>query len=495
MRIGDLMAESGVKFGTSGARGLAADMSDRVCYAYATGFLQHLTQQGHLFPGGEVGIAGDYRPSTERIMAACARAVSDQGLLPRHFGRIPAPALAAYCFARGLPSMMVTGSHIPDDRNGIKFNLPAGEILKPDEEAIREQRVSLPLDLFGADGGFRAGIPTELPPMDTAALDAYVARYLDFFAPGCLEGMHIGSYEHSSVARDAFHSVLTGLGARVERLGFSARFIPVDTEAIRPQDVDLAHSWAASGGYDAIVSADGDGDRPLVSDEHGDWLRGDIAGILCARRLGAAGVVTPVSSNTALEKSGWFARVRRTRIGSPFVIAGMQELAAQGISPVVGYEANGGFLTASDIEQQGRRLPALPTRDALLVALAILLSAKEQDKPVSALTADLPKRFTASDRLQDFPSELSRRRLAALATGEFERDKTALEALLFHRFGPVCAIDTTDGLRIELESGEILHFRPSGNAPELRVYTEADSPGRALEMSRIGMEIVARWRN
>ncbi len=61
MLIGDLMARSGVKFGTSGARGLAHDMTDRVCYAYTSGFLQHLVGSGCLTSGGGVGIAGDFR--------------------------------------------------------------------------------------------------------------------------------------------------------------------------------------------------------------------------------------------------------------------------------------------------------------------------------------------------------------------------------------------------------------------------------------------------
>ena len=30
-----------------------------------------------------------------------------------------------------------------------------------------------------------------------------------------------------------------------------------------------------------------------------------------------------------------------------------------------------------------------------------------------------------------------------------------------------------------LERNEIVHLRPSGNAPELRCYAEADSPSRA----------------
>jgi len=493
MRIGELMLQSGVGFGTSGARGRVVDMTDRVCYAYTLGFLQHAVARGGLASGGEVAIAGDLRPSTGAIMGACARAVVDSGHRPVNLGRIPSPALAAYGMARCAPSLMVTGSHIPDDRNGIKFNLPSGEILKEDEAGIRAQDVALPEGLFAADGAFVPGTSAALPEVRTTGLDAYVARYLDFFPAGCLDGLRVGLYEHSGVARDAFFTVLSALGARVDRLGRSETFIPVDTEAIRPEDWALARTWAADGAYDALVSADGDGDRPLVADERGEWLRGDIAGILCARRLGAAGVVTPVSSNTAVEKCGWFARVERTRIGSPFVVAGMQALLEQGLAPVVGYEANGGFLLASDIEQDGRRLSALPTRDALLVAVAILLAAREQGKAVSVLANDLPRRFTASDRVRDFPTELSQARLAAMTTDDADRDRGAAEALFGVAFGPVVELNTTDGVRVLFASGEIAHLRPSGNAPELRAYTEADSPERAAEMNRICMEIIASW--
>ena len=492
MRIQDLMTECGVKFGTSGARGLVEQMTDRVCYAYTLGFLQHLTEIGAISAGAEMAIAGDFRSSTGRIMSACAGAVADQGLQPRNLGRIPSPALASFGMARGIPSMMVTGSHIPDDRNGIKFNLPSGEILKEDEAGIRAQEVSLPDALFQADGAFVGGSMSALPELETVGFDAYVTRFLEFFPPDCLSGQRIGLYEHSSVARDAFFSVLTGLGARVDRLGFSETFMPVDTEAIRPEDVELARGWSANGGYDALVSADGDGDRPLVSDERGEWLRGDIAGILCARQLGATGVVTPVSSNTAVERCGWFDRVLRTRIGSPFVVSGMNELMGQGLDCVVGYEANGGFLTASDIERDGRRLPALPTRDAVLVAVAILLAARDKGRPISALAAELPQRFTASDRIQNFPTELSQARLAALTSGDFDADKRAIEGVFGERFGAVAAIDTTDGVRVTFVSGEIAHLRPSGNAPELRAYTEAATPERAGEMNLLCMDMLAR---
>ena len=90
---------------------------------------------------------------------------------------------------------MVTGSHIPADRNGIKFNKCTGEILKYDEEQIREQTVEVDESLFGEEG---FGLPEE----NIDARIDYVNRYLLTFPPDCLKGRKIGIYQHSSVARD-----------------------------------------------------------------------------------------------------------------------------------------------------------------------------------------------------------------------------------------------------------------------------------------------------
>jgi phosphomannomutase len=61
-------------------------------------------------------------------------------------------------------------------------------------------------------------------------------------------------------------------------------------------------------------------------------------------------------------------------------------------------------------------------------------------------------------------------------------------------FGKVMSSDTADGLRITVDSDEIVHLRPSGNAPEFRCYTEADTEPRAVEMNSICMEIMESWR-
>jgi phosphomannomutase len=486
--ISELMEQSGVRFGTSGARGLAAEMTDEVCYAYTVAFIRHLEQQKEISGNDRrVAIAGDLRPSTDRIMAAVAKSVTDSGCAPVNCGKLPSPAIALYGIKQEIPAIMVTGSHIPDDRNGIKYNKASGEILKDDEVGIKQQRVNLP-DHFDGQGMFRK--PANLGTLEQEAERSYVRRWVEAFPPDCLKGKRLGLYGHSAVGRDLLYEIYTALGAEVEKLGYTDTFVPVDTEAIRPDDVKLAIQWSKEYGFDAIVSTDGDSDRPLISDEHGNWLRGDIAGILCAQYCSSDVVVTPVSCNTAVEKCQTFQEVRRTRIGSPYVIAEMLQAVATGAKRVVGYEANGGFLTASPIQVHGKTLDPLPTRDTVIVHLSILCTSVLKNVPVSQLVAALPQRFTASDRLQAFPTETSNAKIAELRKG----GSKAIQAS-FGMLGPVVGIDNTDGLRMTFESGEVVHLRPSGNAPELRCYTEANSEARAKEINIIGIRVLETWRD
>jgi phosphomannomutase len=484
--IAEVMDRSGVAFGTSGARGLVSAMTDEVCYSYALGFLQYLQQNGDIERGSRVAVAGDLRSSTPRIMHAVMKAIADHGNVPVNGGRVPSPAIALYGFDEAIPSIMVTGSHIPDDRNGIKFNRPKSELLKSDEPGMKEQVVELPQD-FDARGFISANAKRAEPPLEPLVLRRYVRRYLDAFGAGALSGAQIGLFEHSAVGRDILYEVLSALGASVTRLGRSDAFIPVDTEAIREEDVAQAARWAAEYDFDSIVSTDGDSDRPLVSDERGKWLRGDVAGIVTAQFLGATFVATPVSCNTAVEKCGAFARVARTRIGSPYVIEAMNA-ALGGTDKVVGYEANGGFLTATDFQFAGA-LPALPTRDALLVHIAVIQSARAQGLSISELLATLPQRFTASDRLENFPTERSKQRISGLVAGG-----APAVAREFPSFGEVRNLSTVDGLRITFSSDEVVHLRPSGNAPELRCYTEADSEARATELNQQALSVLSHWR-
>ncbi len=460
-----------LKFGTSGVRGPVEAMTDRECALFTAAFLDYLQGRERV---QTVVLGGDFRGSTPRILRAVAFGIRQSGACVCFGGFVPTPALMHYAVRRHQPSIMVTGSHIPDDRNGIKFNLPTGEVLKRDEteilrrygrlKAAEEEDRAAGRSPFTTDGELRAEHVRELGEPEAAVAGEYMERYLKAFAGDCLAGMKVVVYQHSAVIRALLPDLLARLGAEVVTVGWSDRFVPVDTEAV--DDPERLAGWVREHRADALVSADGDSDRPLVVDEQGRVIRGDVLGILTAVALEADAVATPVSCNSALELCGRFGSIRRTRIGSPYVIEAMEAALAEGAARVVGYEANGGFLLGSDLDD--RRLTALPTRDAALPILTVLDAARQAGRPLSALVDELPPRFTCSGLLRQVPSDSGKAMVINL-----DQQREILAEALFGELGSVERWDFTDGARMTLADGGVLHLRPSGNAPEFRVYTEA----------------------
>ncbi|GGD14089.1 phosphomannomutase [Aureimonas glaciei] len=461
---------SSLKFGTSGLRGLVGDLVGAPSFAYTLAFLRHLEAVAPASARDRVLLVGqDLRASSPAIARSCLAAAEAAGYTPLDCGALPTPALALAAMAHGAAGVMVTGSHIPDDRNGLKFYRPDGEIDKDDEAGIVSAFAALRTVGTPPEAAVAAPYP---------ALAAYITRYLDFFPRDVLAGLTIGVYEQSSVARDVLSEVLSALGARVEGLARSDRFIPVDTEAHRPEDKALIAGWAADGRFDAIVSTDGDADRPLVADETGSILRGDILGLLTAGHLGIGTIVTPITSTSAIETSGIAARVLRTRVGSPYVIAGM---LAAGDGTVLGFEANGGVLLGTPIERAGRRLAALPTRDALLPIIAVLATVAAKGQSLSQVVAGLDAGHTAAYRLQDVPAARSGELLRRLG------DDAAYRGDFMGDVGAVVAVDRLDGVHMTLADGSVIHFRASGNAPELRCYIQAADAQRAESLLAWGL--------
>lgn len=440
------------KFGTSGLRGLVVELTPELVADHVRAFLAACPVGTGLYVGR------DLRPSSPAIADEVIAAARAEGVAVTDCGAVPTPALALAAMRAGAAAVMVTGSHIPADRNGLKFYLPGGEITKADEAAI--------LAALGRPVGAASAVLTRRE--DAGA--AWVARYVHAFGFGALAGLRVGVWSHSAVSRDLLADALRALGAEVVELGRSETFIPVDTEAVPDWARAQVAEWVATHRLDALVSTDGDGDRPLLADGAGQVVPGDILGQITARVVGARVVVTPVSSNTGVEAGG-FDRVIRTKIGSPHVIAGM---AGQG--DVVGYEANGGFLLGFAAPLACGRLAALATRDSLLPILAPLSLAKAAGG-VAALVAREPARFTATDRIEDVPTDRSAAFLRDLTT-----DASARMAFLARLDEAETAIDLTDGLRITCASGRVVHLRPSGNAPEFRCYAEAESQQAARSL-------------
>ena len=123
----------------------------------------------------------------------------------------------------------------------------------------------------------------------------------------------------------------------------------------------------------------------------------------------------------------------------------------------------------SDVTLNDTVIHALPTRDALLPAIMLLSLSIEKRCDISVLVANLPQRFTESDRIQNFATQDSQALLARLAI-----DPTPLLTAMALTES-VTAQNTIDGLRLTLSNGDIVHLRPSGNAPELRCYAESNN--------------------
>ncbi|NOI30690.1 phosphomannomutase [Vibrio coralliilyticus] len=458
-KANEILNSSGVTFGTSGARGLVKQFTPEVCAAFTVAFLDVLKRN---FNFETIALAIDNRPSSELMVKACASAAKQAGIKVVYYGVVPTPALALTSMKHQVPSIMVTGSHIPFDRNGLKFYRPDGEITKQDElsilaseASVREEPLSLELEI------------------NSEASKNYVDRNTFIFDGLPLSKMRIGVYEHSSSGRDLYPLILSKLGAKVISLERSDTFVPVDTEAVGEEERRKAKVWSTKYKLDAIFTTDGDGDRPMLADENGDWLRGDILGLLCAKAIEIEAVAIPISCNSSVSESGTFSHASYTQIGSPYVIAEIEKLKKR-YSRVAGFEANGGFILGSDVSMSRSRLDALPTRDAVLPAIAVLAKSAELDKKISQLVEELPDRYTASDRIQNFEHNRSKE---LLALGHVRPDELVASWQL--GLSGIKRVDHTDGLRIYFDNDDIVHIRPSGNAPELRCYSESCTQERA----------------
>ena len=540
-KIKDKMKEfKPLKFGTSGLRDKVTAMTDMECYINTTGFIRFLEERGEIGKANkDIALGGDLRSSTPRIMLAVAQAIESSGYRVFSCGNVPAPTLLYYAMCKDIPGIMVTGSHIPDDRNGIKFTKRTGEVLKADEADIlrnverartEEYEKTLQESLFGEDCMFKEERNLPEAEFEANAIDTYVRRYLDVFKDKPLSNKKIVLYQHSAVGRDIVQNIFEGLGADVVPIGRSDEFVPVDTEKVSIDTIALLREAAVKHDPFAIISTDGDSDRPLLADENGRFLPGDKLGALVSIFLGPDFAAIPISANDAvvssLEQKG--IRVIQTRIGSPYVVDAMDcELEENPDSKVVSWESNGGFLLGSDWNIEDNNLRSLPTRDAVLPLVSVLLLAVNEGQTVSELvTSKLPNRYTHADVIDDktpgceiYTAEMGSAIIEMLSpvntditsadftekgikTEGADCDTDSSKNLIWIKeklgncftkergFADIVSINFIDGIRIVFSNNDVAHLRPSGNAPEFRIYATADTQEAADRIVGKRMEII-----
>jgi phosphomannomutase len=218
----------------------------------------------------------------------------------------------------------------------------------------------------------------------------------------------------------------------------------------------------------------------------------------------------------------------QTRIGSPYIIDAMNcEIERNPDSKVAGWECNGGFLIGSDWTINDSFLRSLPTRDAVLPLISVLLLAVKDNMAVSELiTSRLPKRYTHADVIGDktpgceiYTAEMGKTIIKMLSPEDndvfqvdftiegiktngtdystssdhnLNRIKERLGSYFLSErgFTDITSINFIDGVRIVFSNGDVAHLRPSGNAPEFRIYATADTQEEANLIVEKRYEIV-----
>ncbi|MBN1594706.1 hypothetical protein JW933_02160, partial [candidate division FCPU426 bacterium] len=454
--------EESIAFGTSGMRGLLGRWRDLQVYAKTRGFIRYAKQQGVASAGDRFALAEDLRPG-HWITRAIAKAAADEGLVVVNCGKISTSDLSLFGFQNKILSAMKTGSHIPFERDGIKFNWTDREVMKSEEKGIlaavdqvMQELLAQPAaeSLFDEYGMFKFEHQPVLPESTSEAVDMADGRMARMLPPGSLGGMRVALYQHSAVGRDHIPRRLEKAGAQVYSTGRTEVFTAVDTEKL-DRDILFRILGIAEkaekemGGLDAVVFTDGDSDRPgvcpvekksalerivhvlavpfvfvwvlatqrsrqkalmeagfLLSPLKVAFYSGELTGALVTEYLhekyGVTSAAFTISSSEAVIEhlTARGLQVKQTRIGSPEVIAAGKD---------VSFEANGGFLLQKPLATSEGTVEANPTRSADFPIAMILAMAKEKKMSVARLYRQLPKWYGKSDFIDNFPEKKSRK--------------------------------------------------------------------------------------
>jgi len=361
-------------FGTDGIRAVAGEppLDQRTIYAVGVALARTTGANPHVILGM------DTRESGPWIAAALAAGLHSAGATIDNAGVITTPAIAfltrKYGFSAGV---VISASHNPWQDNGIKVFGGDGYKLPDEVELGIEQEIER---VLAAED-----VPMEIAAELPAANDSYRTEYIRFLldaVPGisldnrCVV-IDCANGAASTVAPQLFES-LQGT-VEVTHASPDGRNINEHCGALHPQvvaaEVKARH---ASMGF----TFDGDADRALFADEHGNVVNGDAVMLVCARDLQARGllagnmVVATTMSNMGLEAA--FGRsgitMLRAPVGDKYVLEEMRKSGAS-----LGGEQSGHIL-----------FPARATTgDGLLTALVLLDVVHRSGKTLGQLIADL----------------------------------------------------------------------------------------------------------
>ncbi|MBU0999775.1 hypothetical protein KKE78_00055 [Patescibacteria group bacterium] len=436
-------------FGTSGIRGDAKkDFTNQFCFDIACSFPKFLDNHNQK---GPIAIGKDPRSSTPRIAKAVTdglffseKKVFDQGICP-------VPAINSILKTSEMTAgIMITGSHIDAELNGLKFFSFKEEILKEHEAEIEEIYFKLKEKVK-----FKSFVKE---PIDENRANEGYAEMLLSFAQKPYPKWKVVLDCSNGCQSVVMPELLNNLGFEVVVINnnIHGKFIARDTEA--QGAVEALSKMVVKTQANLGIGFDPDGDRVVFVDESGNFIPGDVSGSLIAKYEDVGNIIiTPINTSQVVEALG--KPVIRTRVGSPFVVKAMKDNNAS-----FGFEANGGGIFAKGVM----------SRDGGTTTITLLNILSRERKSLKELVSLLPKFYLHRLKV-DCPTSLNEKILLA---AEKEYKATRIEKL--------------DGLKLWLDKTTWILFRPSNNAPEFRVFVEAETSQKAEEQATLGIAFVKK---
>lgn len=434
-------------FGTSGIRGEAEKLfTNQFCFDIGRTFAQFLSSNNQ---DGPIAVGMDPRGSSPKILRDIESGLIFEKCQVVDQGTVPVPALNWILKVTPYAgSIMVSGSHVSSNLNGLKFFAFKEEILKNHEKEISK----IYNKIKGMAKYRELSQPIEEESRANEAYQEMLVKLADVPYPKWkLVIVDPGNGAQS----DTMPQVLSRLGLKINEINASIQgeFIARDTETegVLAGLQNLVKKEKADMG----IAYDYDGDRVIFIDERGEFIPGDYSGALIAKYSDTPVIVTPINTSQVVEHIS--KPVIRTKVGSPYVVEVMKKHRA-----TFGFEANGGGISAE----------IMMSRDGGSMTIKILNLLKKQKCKLSDLVDKLPKFYLHRLKV-DCPRALNKVII--------KKAKTKFKGV---------KLEEIDGLKIWLDSTTWILFRPSSNAPEFRVFVEAKNKKKAQSLAEKGIKFV-----
>ncbi|MCL1965537.1 MAG: phosphoglucosamine mutase [Candidatus Bathyarchaeota archaeon] len=441
------MSASKSLFGTNGIRGLAnveltPDVVVKIGLAVGTFFGKKNLLLGY-----------DARTSGPMLAKAVMSGLTATGCNVYFAGMAPTPSLQFAVKNHKLDGgVIVTASHNPAEYNGIKVLWNDGI------EISHEQEVEIERIYFDKNFNFaswdklgkirdRLGINDEYISAIKRRVDVEKISKKHF---------HIVVDPVNSVGGLTAPSLMRELGCKVTSINANIDgTFPGRQPEPCPESLGELAATVKAIGADIGVAFDGDADRSIFVDENGEVYMGDKTFAIVLKQFllknEGATVVTPVSSSTLIKNIAdtYKGKIEWTKVGSVTVSHKMREVNAK-----LGGEENGGVFYE----------PHQAVRDGAMTTALLLEIMAETGKKLSELVDEQPQYFIEKCKVE-CPNE----KKAVLQTKIFEQFKNG-------------NISTIDGVKIWFDDQSSILIRASGTEPVYRMYVEAKTREKALEL-------------